>query len=158
MLSSGVLSFDVPHRLPPVVYQRSAPPFFDHLFLPVLSGAVANRNVTRQCSQRSPPLMHSRSHTWVGMAAQIDQIGCLINLSRDRASTALRIPCVGDELMGFPEEYRPSIGSDRDSRGSLTHQHPLPPNFAQYPCSRLQHGDLHLHDIKRANFQQQSIR
>ena len=42
-------------------------------------------------------------------AAQIDQIGDLINLSRDCASCALRIPCVGDELMGFPEEYLPGI-------------------------------------------------
>jgi hypothetical protein len=37
----------------------------------------------------------------LGWAAQIDQIGALSTY----AGCALRIPCVGDELMGFPEEY-----------------------------------------------------
>lgn len=81
------------------------------MFLSASSGAVANRNKVGvmlseiTTSNGSSTYFQSRSHV-VGMAAQIDQIGGLINLSRDCASTALRIPCVGDELMGFPEEYK----------------------------------------------------
>ena len=93
----------------------------------------------------------SHSLTWIGMAAQIDQIGALINLSRDCALSALRIPCVGDELMGFPEEHLPSIevivilGCVSSATRAVTH--PFPPKFAHCPCSRLaviKHGGLYI--------------
>jgi hypothetical protein len=79
----------------------------------------------------------SHETTWIGTAAQIDQIGGLINLSRDCASNALRIPCVGDELMGFPEEYLPSIeviAILESATRTLTH---TPLSFALSPRSRL---------------------
>lgn len=99
----------------------------------------------------------SHEPTWIGMAAQIDQIGGLINLSRDCASNALRIPCVGNELMGFPEEYLPSIEAIAILRSATRTLRRIPPQFCPMPlCSRLRminRGALHLHAIKRAIFQ-----
>src|ERR1700677_4254986 len=94
----------------------------------------------------APVRIFGHEPTWIGMAAQIDQIGGLINLSRDCASNALRIPCVGDELMGFPEEYLPSIEAIAILESATdAYSSSISPYALVSRLRTIKHGALHLH-------------